>query len=487
MIANEIVKTALLGTDKYMPQASPLLGETGTKLNALQTDKEDRFLKTAITSLLFEETGKSAIAINHTMPECEEEPLPTISRNLENLVASALEGNDEVLLGYFLYLIHKNQQVIAPRLVPSALNKALENKKLAQDLVNACGKTGEWLGSLNDNWRKFFEQSKEDDLWETGTLEQRKAQLIEVRQNDPIKAVELLTSIFSAENAANRLMFLEQIHLNLSLADEPFLLSVSKDKSQKVKEAAMNMLKKIQGSAINNLYLEHLTRVLNIKEERHLLIAKKKVLDINKDIVPIEEIFNSGIDRVSSTKGVDDYIYVTGQLLSYIDPSILAKHLKVTLEELIQLFFQHKRANQLVPFLAKSAALFKNETWATVLLQHHENRNLNLLAVLSAKDRLDYYQYFIEGQLQNLLNYVLDDEYHLLPVKLAAQVLAYLAKNPYQLTLPTYQRLALQLPNEILDNLKKYSTNPNEDYQIRYFKTKAAEMMRIIELRNNIS
>lgn len=487
MIANEILKTALLGTDKYMPQASSSLQETGAKLNALQTDKEDRFLKTAITSLLFEEAGKTAIAINHTMAECEEETLPTISEGLETLMDAALIGNDEVLIGYFLYLIHKNKQVITARLIPSALNKALENKKLTTALVNACGKTGEWLGGLNENWRKFFEKSKADDLWETGNLEQRKAYLIEVRQNDAAKAVELLTTVFPTENAANRLMFLEQMQLNLSLADEPFLISVSKDKSQKVKETALSLLKRIQGSTINNLYLKHLLRVLSIKEERHLLIAKKKVLDINKEILPDEEIFNTSIERVSSTKGIEDYIYVTGQLLNFIDPIVLAKHLDLSLAELLQMFFQHKRANQLVPDLVKSATLFKNETWAAILLQHEEYRDFNLLAILPAQDRLNFYQHFIENQLQNLLGYLLEDEYHILPVKLSAQLLAYLAKNPYQITLPTYQRLALQLPNEILDKLQQYSGNPSDDYQVRYFKTKAQEMMRIIELRNNIS
>ncbi len=487
MIANEILKTALLGTDKHMPQASSLLQETGTKLNALQTDKEDRFLKTAITSLLFEEAGKTAISINHTMAECEEETLPIISEGLATLMDVAFKGNDEVLLGYYLYIIHKNKQVITARLIPSALNKAIENKKLAITLVNACGKTGEWLGKLNESWRKFFEKSQEDDLWETGNLDQRKAHLVEIRQNDAAKGIKLLTAIFPSENAANRLMFLEQMQFNSSLADEPFLLSISKDKSQKVKETAINMLRKIQGTAINKLYLDHLLRILSIKEERHLLIAKKKVLDISKEILPDEEIFNTGIERVSSVKGVDDYIHITGQLLSYIDPIVLAKELGVSLEELLQLFFQHKKSNQLIPFLAKSAALFKNETWAAILLQHHEYRNLNLLAVLPAQDRLNYYQHFIENQLQSLLNYVLEDEYHILPIKLAEQLLAYLAKNPYQITLPTYQRLALQLPNEILNKLQQYSGNPSEDYQIRYFKTKASEMARIIELRNNIS
>ncbi len=486
MIANEILKAALLGTDKYTPQTSALLVETGEKIAAQTTDKEDRFLKLTIATLLYEEAGRNPVMVENTLPECTPETLSLTTDKLCEQIHTALIGKDEVLFQYLIYIVHKNNQVLASELMPLVLNKALEHKKSSHTLIKVCGETGRWLCGLNEKWRVFFEESGEEDIWETGNFESRKMFLKNTRQTDPEKAVALLEHTINTENAANRLAFLEQLNEQLSLADEPFLQSLSKDKSQKVKETATSFLRKIQGSAINKSYLEYLLSIIQVKEERHLLITKKKVLSIKDDVLPDEALFKTGIDKVSSNKGVPDYIYVAGQMLQDIDPAILATHLAVTEQELIQLLLQHKESKHLLPFLTVAAVVFKNKTWALALLGQPGVSDINLLDALPVAERVRFYSQFIEGQLPQLLTYLFDEHYTILLPSLAGSLLSHLSRNPYMITQPVYQRLALHLPVQISHQLKSYAEDPSQDYQHRYFKTQASEMMRIIDLKNNV-
>ncbi|KAA6438610.1 hypothetical protein FEM33_18265 [Dyadobacter flavalbus] len=486
MTANEILKAALLGTDNYMPQPSLSLQETGEKIALQNTDKEDRFLKLAITALLYEEAGRNPLRVESCMPECPAETLPLIGEKMHGSIMAALTAKDEVLFQYLVYVVNKSNQVLTSELIPLILNKALEHKKAAFPLIKACGETGKWLCQLNENWRIFFENSDEENVWETGSFESRKAFLKNIRNSDPQRAIELLEQTFSTENAANRQAFLELLEQNLSIADEPFLQSLLKDKSQKVRETATEFLRKIQGSAINKSYLEYVLNVISIKEERHLLVTKKKVLSIRNDVLPDENLFKTGIEKVSSCKEVPDYIYITGQALQYVDPVILAQQLAVTEPELIRLFIQHKDSKYLLRHLAFSASCFKSKTWALALLHTQEVQDIILLNVLTEPERMPFYEQFIEGNLQQLLTYLLDDNYSILPESLSQRLLGFLLQNPYEITQPVYHRLALHLPVQILPKLKHYAEDAGEGYQHRYFKVQALEMMRIIDLKNNI-
>lgn len=486
MNGGEILKAALLGTDKYVPQVFPALGETGLKIMAQPTDKEDRFLKLTIATLLYEEAGRKPIPVEGIMSECPAEILSSINENMSTKIRAALSAKDEVLFHYFIYLVHKRNQVLTAELVPAVLSKALEHKKVARQLLNACGETGKWLCGLNTSWRMLIDETEEENVWETGSFDSRKIFLANIRKSDPAKAIGLLDGAIDRENAANKVMFVELLQARLSVGDEPFLQRLLNDKSQKVKETALSLLQRLQGSVVNRRYLDYLLGVIFVKEERYLLIAKRKVLTIREEVSYGNDIFSTGIGKVSSDKGVADYIYIIGQLLCFIDPAILANRLAVTEDELLTLLLQHKDAHHLRPFLSIAAAQFRNKVWAVKLLSNKEAHTA-LLDALPKNERTDFYELFLETQLQSLLPYLFDEGYTLLHSGFAGQLLGYLSKNPYVIAQAAYQRLALHLPNDVLAQLQLYIGKSGEDYQGKYFKTQIMEMTRIIEIRNNIN
>jgi hypothetical protein len=486
MITDEIIKTALLGTEKYMPQPNVSLEEITNKIAAQSTEKEDRFLKQAAVTLLYKEAGSLAHEVIQAPDVCPDEVLALVPELYHQLIKTALSSKDDVLFQFLIYNCNQKNRVLQPQLVPLVLNKALEQKKNAQQLLKACGETGKWLCNLNKEWQVFYNATSEENVWETGNFENRKQYFVALRQSNPAEAILLLENSIQAENAANRQAFIELLHTGLSIHDEAFLMTQLNDKSQKVKDAALALLRIIQGSQINQSYLQQVLKTLSIKEQRHLLITKKKILVIDEHITPDESLLKTGIQKVSSEKGVKDSIFILGQLLACIDPNILAQHLNVTDADLITLLLQHEAHKALLPFLNSAASAFKNRAWALSLLSLSDNNNITLLDALDKKEQKEYYEGFIEKNLHALMDYVLNNNYNIIDLPFAGKLLEHLRINSYVITQPLYQRLALHLPETILPKLNEYSLDTNDHYQAKYFRSQAFEMIRILEIKKQI-
>lgn len=486
MMEHEILKAGLLGTDKYTLPVMEPVREIQEKIIEKSNSNEDCFLKTTAATLCFTEAAKLPAAIDFSIPVCPPEAQDYIHENFAFLISTALRDKEDILLGYFLFICNKNNKVIPAQLVPQLLNKGLSQKEFREDLLLCCGETGRWLCSLRKEWSPFQLETEGEDIWGTGTLENRKNYLLSLRKRDPQKARQLLESCINEENAATRQAFVEIMKESLSLDDTPFLESLLNDKSQKVKDIALQYLRRIQGSFVNEMYLHFILRAVVVKQERYLLVGKKNVLLIDENNTVPDEIFKTGIDKLSPDKNVKDYIYILGQLLENIDPARLSQGLNILSEELIKLFLQHPEADSLVPYLSKAAVLFSNKTWCLALLQSGKGISIHLLDMLDEKERQPYYDLFLKASLPSLLNYLLDENYSLLPVNLAENILTELSQNPYQIDTGKYRRMALQLPEVVIPILKKYLENNTEDYKVKYFKNQSTEMLRIIELRKII-
>ena len=486
MITNEIVKAGLLGTDKYVPGIITPLKEFQEKLNSQSLGKEDRFMKLAATALLYEECGRLPEKTDLNLPVCPEETADIISDSVASIMESVLINKQEVLFQYLIFICNSKKEVLTSELVPMVLNKALEHKKTAQPLILSCGKLGQWLCQLNPEWAILLDESVEGDTWNTGNHESRKAFLTALREKNPVEALNLLQGTIGEENAANRLSFLEVLAINLSMQDEPFLQNLAKDKSQKVKDTAIGFLRRIQGSTINKMYLDFLLKVIYLKEERHLVIYKKKVISIDESIVTDEEIFKTGIAKISSEKGVNDQIFVVAQLLANIDPVLLAEKFQVSDQELLAAFLEHKEIKTLLPFLAKAAVLFRNRNWATALLLTKQVGDIGLLDVISEEERQGFYEQFFAQDMQSVLQYMLNTTYAPISPAIAEKLLTHLSRNPYNITQPVYQQLALHLPQGFLSRLQTLLKGTEYDYQARYFRSQVSEMISIIETKTLI-
>ncbi|MFN7115211.1 MAG: DUF5691 domain-containing protein, partial [Saprospiraceae bacterium] len=449
-ISDDFIKAALLGTDKYLPEPIADLQSISNKINAKNADKQALFLKMAAATLLYETLGTLPPTQSVVLPECPEESKFYISPHNAQLIQSLLLSNDELLLQYALFQCNKARQIVPSELAPMMLNKALTQKKNAPLFVAVCGEVGRWLGSMNEHWRVLYAYEPTDETWETGDFASRKTYLTELRREQPQAALRLLQGSIAQENAANRAELLVLLHINLSLYDEPFLQSFLNDKSQKVKQIALQLLRQIEGSVVNQLYINYLKEAILIKEERSLLLLKKQVLIFNENITPSPELFTTGIEKVSSQKGVADVIFWAAQVLSFVHPGVLARQLNVSEEILLKLLLEHKECKVLLPFIIQSVILYQHRAWAQQLLALDEVLDMQLLEIVDSESLVKHIDKFITHNITNLLNYLITDDYRLIPLKIVEELLKYLEKNAYHIQQNIYARLALQFPNTIL-------------------------------------
>lgn len=484
---SEIVKTSLLGTDKYMHLSNPFEINLIEKILLLNTDKEDKFLKSTYTSFIFYEAGLIAPKIDIPLNPCPPEIKTITDDKICNYIKSSLQTNNDLLFQYLIHICNKNNWVVSRELVPNILNKALTNKKRAESLVICCGETGKWLCKLHPEWKNILIEESEGNIWETGTFGQRKAFLKELRKQEPQKAQSLLAEIFNKESASNREDFLSILQNNISLKDEIFLESCTKDKSQKVKERAYSLLKINRGSQINLHYLDYIKTNLILKEERKFIIAKKKLFELNIPKKLDESLEITGIAKISSEKGVKDHIFWLGQILEYLHPDDLSSFYGISTSEILQLFLENEYAAELTPFLQMAAIRFQHKDWAKIFLNRSNKPNIQLIKAFPISERTTYYFLFIETDIQELCQMIFDEDYSSIPSSLAGNILKYLRKNPYAINNPEYLRLSFHLSSEIIPDLMKYLHDETDDYQNRYFKNQITEMINILEIKKELN
>lgn len=481
--SQEIIKTALLGTGKYFPAKEVIPDDL---LTLLQTnDKEHYFLRLANAVFLYEEAGQESSIIEEQFHNPLNENKASVSASNQRLLKSFIQSNDDLLLHYLIVQCKKHQRVVNPECVPDILNKALQHKHHSMLYTEVCGETGQWLCSLNADWQHLSFQL-ETDAWEHGTFQTRVEYLKKLRTDQSKDIIPLMQIMFDEENATNRLLLLDILQLNLTSSDETFLVSLQKDKSQKIRERSFNLLIQIPGTEFNLQCITALQNLMSIKEERFLLISKKKKIQLNKDAILNEELLKLGIEKVCSIKGVNDQAFWAMQIMSLLPPSQTAVVMHCNETELLELLLNENEFKQLTPYIHQCAIRFKHTEWAKILIRNAEAPDIRLLNCLPDHEQVDYYNSLIEQNHVALLEYLLNEQFVEISHTHAIKMLDRLEKDPYVNSSNLYQRFALALPPSMNDILKKKSEIEKDDYQFRYFKNQVLEMLRVLDIKQTI-
>lgn len=486
MMQEEIIKAALLGTGKVSLQSSGELDDLAKRLAVNQEYREDSFLKYAGAVFVYQESGLEAAEGMSDIEACPPETKIQLAPAINQYLKDALLAKDEVLFDYLLTRAAQVQRVGSADLVPLLLNKALERKEKTDKIRSVCGVLGEWLCGLNQEWKIIAEQESLIFDWETGSHQERKQYFRSVRLQDPAAALDLLAAGFEKENAANRAEFIDLLENGLSVHDEEFLTRSLGDKSKKVKDSALRLLRGLSGSRINEIFQDHLLRSISITEERHMVLLKKKVLHLDTSSGLPEELLQYGLEKVSSQKGVEDSAFQLAQVSAYVNPAFLAQELKMEEAEFLKLLLEHPYAELLRPFLTEAALRFKDPILAEKLLAMDNGFNVGLMGLVSDEQKAVFIDKYLEQYFIAVLDILLDDSYKILPQKLAERIIKRLAVNPYQVTQPVYQRIGLSLPAAVSTSLQAYINDMTDDYQRRYFINQASTMLRYIELRASL-
>lgn len=147
--------------------------------------------------------------------------------------------------------------------LPPLLDAARARTDLRPQALEFAGPRGLWLAGLNPEWKFALRGSSGSSLlpavtdreavrklWEEGLFAERVALLGAVRAHEPSAALGLLATTWTTERAEDRLMFVDSLRTGLSSADEEFLEQALADRSRNVRATAAELLSALPGSAL---------------------------------------------------------------------------------------------------------------------------------------------------------------------------------------------------------------------------------------------
>jgi hypothetical protein len=233
---NHIINTALLGTDKKQLVKENLPAEISEGFDWIVRNtesKEDAFLQTAAMLYNFRQCGvlplhPEGVFISLADKEDKAQAVPLAHQALYDIV----ETGSVPLLRLWLKQCTSKEQIVQPEAVPLLLDTAIKHKQLQTLIYTCCGNRGVWLSQFNKAWKPAVVLSDEE-VWQTGTPEQRRSLLLQIRSTNPVKGRELLAETWAQESAATKAELVKTLSVNAGPDDLPWLEQLLHEKSRR--------------------------------------------------------------------------------------------------------------------------------------------------------------------------------------------------------------------------------------------------------------
>ena len=297
MAWNELVKMALLGTEKLPLQTAVL----PTKIREIvekspENDRETAFLRAAALTWLYEKAGQKP---DHT-------PLPDIARAPdENLkiappqyvallrrLLSEEKLPIHLLLGLLWGKMATKNIILPPDLLVAVLTLAEKTdlKKKPELLQKVIGERGKWVAQFNKKWA-FLALKSDADIWENGSNDQRLAFLSELRKTNPQQAFDYVKEAWTTGSGGYRQQLLRVLNEQPRIEEQAFLEALLAEFTEKIanlkaanaslsntRVEIIQILLKIPSSDIYQLFLEKIRDCLKTDKIMFGLSSKTRLL-----------------------------------------------------------------------------------------------------------------------------------------------------------------------------------------------------------------
>ena len=470
----KIVNLALLGTEKAKLEEKHFDAHTVEAFEHIthSTDnKEDQFLQSAALLSNYRHCGmvpmRADQGLMHPAPE-EEKPYANSAAHAA--LSDILGTGNNALLHFWLKHCARVQQLIRPEFLPELLSVG-SNTRALRPWIGACmGERGKWLVQWNEAWQ-WGARVEQDEAWENGSLGERKAALIQMREQDPARGLSLLAETWPRENAARRAELLACLSTGAGEDDLPWLEQVLEEKSVKVREAALSILKTIPQSALVQGYWTLLKELITIEQGKGLLGFGTKYTLIIHPLPQDTAKRIQGIDAMSGKSGMSDELYVISQCISQVPPQLWTEHYLKDVTTFLELFRKNDKYRVLLPAFGKAAISFRNEEWLRTIIQMDRSTFYpEVVFTLPQPEVENYYISFLDhdGEAPRILQMLehLSEEWSL---GFTRELFKYTARNPYLFHKGFYGIHAAAIPIAAVGELEK-CTPKEEHYRQSWIK-----------------
>jgi hypothetical protein len=482
---DHIIHAALLGTDKRAltpTELPPGLAEAATLVQQNTTiDKEEQFLQTIALAFNYRQCGvmplqKEGIT---TVKAGEEEKQYGNAQAMQTL-KDILDIESHSLLRLWLQHCAGRQRIVVPELVPVLLHAGVQYKTLRTLATTCCGKRGEWLSKFNNEWY-FPTNAGNEELWQTGSPDQRKAVLQQLRQTNPAQARNWLQQTWPQEDANTKQELLSLLATNIGEEDISFLESLESEKSKKVKELALRLLKQIPGSPVVQQYQQVLQQAVHLKKEKTLLgLSQHTTLTFQLPATINEAVFKTGIEKLSSSKEFTDDEFMLYQLVQSTPPVFWETHLQLSPADIIQLWQKEATGKKLLPALVNAVTNFKCTNWAIAFMQNSNVFYIDIIPLLPSPQQELYSIKFMDQFAGSIIEYAVNfnNEWS---VELTRAIFKHAAKEVYQYNKAFFNRNIHLIPAAIVPHLDQLA--PPEEHLKSQWRNTSEYISRLLHLK----
>lgn len=267
-----LATSALLGTERRPPDWPVLEGAHGALLSRIPRESvEKALLQTAGVLGTCQLAGFLPAKAEKVPAPAADDVLPEDPR--VDLLSSILTDGPERLQAEAFIKIAAASRQLPHRLLPRALECGRRSVALRPSLLHVLGRRGEWLAAQNDSWAYAVggggTENLSDDVWQHGSLDQRRLYLVALRERDAVKARELVREAMSTEGAKERTAFIECLATGLTIDDQDLLEATLTDKSKEARQTAARLLSTLPDSRYAQRMAGHLAPLL--KSEKKFL------------------------------------------------------------------------------------------------------------------------------------------------------------------------------------------------------------------------
>ena len=265
-----LATSALLGTARHPPEWLAPDGSVGDLLGRIPRDSvEKALLQTAGVLGTCQLAGLLPAQVSSA-------PAPSESSSQDvrmDLLAAILADGPERLQVEAFQAIASVGKNLPHRLLPKALECGRRSTALRPSLLAVLGLRGAWLAAQNDAWAYaagvVSMDTVSDEVWQLGSLDQRRLYLTALRATDAAQARELCRAALSTEGAKERTAFMECLATGLTLDDQDLLEATLADKSKEARQVAARLLSTLPDSRFAQRMAARVA--LCLKSEKKLL------------------------------------------------------------------------------------------------------------------------------------------------------------------------------------------------------------------------
>jgi hypothetical protein len=296
---DRLIAVATLGT-RRAPVNETTLWPTAELAPAGEgASMELKFLRAAAARRLYDVAGTRATA----QVVSDEPAVPVDRTRLVSEVAAMrllrmMRGEHPDLIAEWAQLALDAHRQLPPQFVPLVLKQLKPREVIG--LGDLLGATGQWLARMNPQWKVTATvDAPSHERWLSGTFEERRAELLAQRKQDPAQAREWLQETWAKDPPEEREAFLSSFATGLSLADEPFLEAALDDKRKPVRQAAVQLLASLPESQLSRRHCARLDTLISAEDKKGLL-AK-----LGKPKLKVTIALPEAIDKATQRDGVD--------------------------------------------------------------------------------------------------------------------------------------------------------------------------------------